>query len=121
MGSKDKEPEIAREVAIWAGIDISPHYIRDHKICRDGEVICWNPLVSLDDAHLLLDECKRRGLLNAVVDAMGAAANPPWRTAPCHWVLHGLLATPEQITRAVRAVARSDEINAGIAKPEKEC
>lgn len=106
MGSKDKEPEIAREVAIWAGIDISSHYIRDHKICRDGEVICWNPLVSLDDARLLLDECEGRGLMEKVIAALIAVITPQdgW-----HGLRSMLLATPEQITRAVWKVVQGLE------------
>ncbi len=98
----DEQLAITKGLAKWMGWTYSTDKSGTvwHRPTRVGE---WSfrPFENLNDARLLLVECKDRGLMANVVKAMGKAANPPWRTVPCHWVEHGLLATPEQITLAV--------------------
>ena len=59
----------------------------------------WNPFISLDDAHRLLEECERRGLQWKVGADLQASTG-----ARCT-----LMATPEQITNTVWAVAELGE------------
>ncbi len=73
----------------------------------------WNPFESHDDAHLLLLECERRGLLDRVLDTLRTAVTAneahwpgPRRVSWCgHNVEKVFMATAAQKTEAVESVA----------------
>ncbi len=97
-----------REIDVWSAewLGHKAHNFHDWSLKRglpvfwDGMWVKWNPRHSLDDARLLLEECKRQGLLNFIADKL-------WDSGAKDDIIVGLFATAKQITQAVWEVAQA--------------
>ena len=87
----------------WANFGVSDWMDKDGKWVADSD---WNPFTCRDDAHDLLKECERRGLLQEVARHY-AQRQGYWNRFQSHltsmeWAW---MAKPKQITEAVWAMA----------------
>lgn len=101
-----RQMAMLRQCATWAGwgfqlqCGVSPHI----RIGR-GDWTYWNPCKFHDDAQLLIEKCRERGLMLAVAYAVMQQRD----IVSCNGnegTIQGLLATPTQKTLAVWQVVK---------------
>jgi hypothetical protein len=108
LASEAKEREITERLSVYFGLThqpIRPQWGPSPR--KPGPHADFDPFTSLDDAHLLLVECDKRGLMFKVATKIFHPIEADFCPDKYDVIAVTLLATSKQITTAIDAVVQN--------------